>query len=203
MIIEFGSFFRVVMIPLFHFFPFFKDVLFMLLLFSCFQGKTIVRGFSIFCLSYYIIGCAPLQIKDDVFSPVHKEYTAKMPRNGWNPLAAEKEDLVLWNKRRHATIAFISNSVENNGPSPEMLSDRLFLGIKNKKIILRELVSIDNQSAVYTILTGKMGNYPFKIASYVVRIGNRVYDFACWAPSDLFDSALPDFDGMVKSLDFL
>ncbi len=175
-----------------------------MLWFSCYlQGRNIVRWISVFCLVYYIIGCAPLQIKEDVFFPAHREYTAKMPGNEWNPLAAGKEDLVLWNKQRHATIAFISSSVEGGSPSPETLSDRLFLGIKNKKIILRELVPVDNQSAVYTILMGEMGNYPFKIASYVIRIGDRVYDFACWAPSDVFDSALPDFGEMVKSLDFL
>ena len=168
-----------------------------------FQGKKIVFVFGVWCLAHYIIGCTPLQIKGEVFSPAHKEYAAKMPGNEWSPLAAGEEDLVLWNKRRHATIAFIASNVESKRPSPEILSEQLFLGIKNKKIISRELVVVDGHSAVGTVLTGEIDNSPFEIASYIVRIGNRVYDFVCWAPLDLFDGALSDFDEMMKSLDFL
>lgn len=149
-----------------------------------------------------VLGCAPLQVKEGIFSPPHKNYTVNMPGKGWEPMKVGKEDIALWHKQHHAMIAVISSDVENKGFSLEMLNRHLFIGMTDKKIISKEPALVDNQSALHTILEGKMDNNKLKIDSYVIKAGDKVYDLVYWAPCDSFDSVNDDFENMVKTFTF-
>jgi len=84
-----------------------------------------------------MLGCASLQVKDGILSPPHKKYTVTIPGKGWELVKAGKEDVALWHKQYHAMIAFISSDIENKKVSLKMLNNQLFIGMKNKKILLR------------------------------------------------------------------
>ena len=173
----------------------------------CFRNKNIIRWLDICGFIYpisilYVLGCAPLSIKEGAFSPSHKNYTIRLPEKGWEPIKRGKEDISFRHKQYQATIAIISSDIEHTSYSLEMLSSQLFIGMKDKKILLKETALVDNQSAMHTIVVGEMENCMLKINSYVIRKEDRVYDLVYWAPSDSFDRALGDFEDFVRSFKF-
>lgn len=99
-------------------------------------------------------------------------------------------------------IAIISSKIENKGFSLEMLKRHLLIGMTAKKIVSEDSVLVDNQSALHTILEGKMDNNKLKINSYVIKVGDKVYDLVYWAPADSFDSVKGDFENMVRTFRF-
>lgn len=90
-------------------------------------------------------------------------------------------------------IAFISSDIENKALSLEMLNSQLFIGMKEKKVLRKESVIVDNQPAMHTIFMCEIDNYKFKMDSYVIKFANKVYDLVYWAPPDLFDYVREDF----------
>jgi hypothetical protein len=72
----------------------------------------------------------------------------------------------------------------------------------NKKIISKETVLVDNQSALHTVLEGEMDNYKLKLDAYVIKSGDKVYDLVYWTPSDSFDYVKGDFENMVRTFRF-
>lgn len=99
-------------------------------------------------------------------------------------------------------IAIISSKIENKAFSLETLNRHLLIGITEKKFVSKDSVLIDNQKALHTILEGKMGNKKLKINSYVIKMGDKVYDLVYWASSDSFDSVQGDFENMVRSFQY-
>lgn len=168
-----------------------------------FRNKKVIPWLAISSF-IYMLGCAPLQIKEGVFSPRDKNYIITIPGagKGWKPIRADKEDIALWHKQHKAMIAVISSDIENKKLSLEILNRHLFLGMTGKKIVLKEPVLVDNQKALHTILEGEMDNSKLKIDSYVIKAGDKVYDLVYWAPADSFDSVKDDFENMIRSFQF-
>lgn len=168
-----------------------------------FRNKKVLPWLAISSF-IYMLGCAPLQIKEGIFSPPYKNYTITLPETGkgWEPIRVDKEDVALWHKQHKAMIAVISSDIENKKLSPEMLNRHLFLEMSGKKIISKESVLVDNQSALHTILEGEMDNCGLKIDAYIIRIGDTVYDLICWAPRDSFDYIQDDFENLVRSFQY-
>ena len=171
---------------------------------TCFSIKKAILWLSISSL-LYTFGCAAVKIKDGAFSPQGKNYIIKIPgtEKGWEPIQADKEDIALWHKQYKATIAIISSNIENKGFSLEMLNRHLFLGITSKKIVSKDSMLVDNQQALHMILEGELNNCRLKIDSYVIRIGDKVYDLVFWAPFGSFDHIQGDFENMVRSFQYI
>ncbi|HHT9124182.1 MAG TPA: hypothetical protein ACFYEF_15070 [Candidatus Wunengus sp. YC63] len=167
-----------------------------------FQIKYVIRWLGVPCF-ILMLGCAQLQVKDGILSPPHKNYTVNIPGKGWEIIRVSKEDIALWHKRYHAMIAFISSNIENKALSLEMLNSQLFIGMKEKKVLRKESVIVDNQEAMHTILICEIDNHTLKVESYVIEFENQVYDLVYWAPPDSFDYVREDFKSIVKSFKFL
>jgi len=148
------------------------------------------------------LGCTPLQVKDGHFSPSHKKYSVTLPGKGWEAIKVGKEDIALWNGQSRATIACISSEIQGRNSSLEALHRQLFIGMKDKNILLDEPLLVDNQQAMHTILLCTVDNYPIKIESYIIKCENKIYDFLYWTPPDFFDYAQNDFKNSVKSFRF-
>ncbi|MFN3531311.1 MAG: hypothetical protein ACK41Q_02195 [Candidatus Brocadia sp.] len=168
---------------------------------SCFSIKKAILCVSISSL-LYTLGCSTVRIREGVFFPPHEKYTISIPGKGWEPIRVGKEDMALWHRQYHSMIAIISSEIENKEFSLEMLNRHLFLGMTGKKIISKEFVLVDNQSALHTILEGEMDSNKLKIDSYVIKVGDKVYDLVCWAPADSFDPVKDDFENMVRTFRF-
>lgn len=168
-----------------------------------FRNRSVFLWLSVTCFLNGVLGCAPFQVNKGVFLPSNKNYTINIPENGWEPIRVSNEDIALWHKQHRAMIALISGDVENKDFSLELLNNQLFIGMKGKKILLKETVLVDNQKAIHTVLSGEMDNYKLKINSYVIKIQDQVYDLVCWAPVDSFEYVQDDFDKVVRSFKFL
>ena len=166
-----------------------------------FQIKYVVCWLGIPCF-ILALGCAPLQVKDGTLSPPHKNYTVNIPGKGWELVKAGKEDVALWHKQYHAMIAVISSDIENKGFSLETLNRHLFIGMTGKKIVSKESVLVDNQKALHTIVESEMDNCKLKIDSYVIKVGDKVYDLVCWSSIDMFNHVQTDFESMVRNFKF-
>ena len=94
-------------------------------------------------------------------------------------------------------------AIKDKALSLEMLNSQLFIGMKEKKVLRKESVIVDNQRAMHTILTCEIDNHKLKVESYVIEFENKVYDLVYWAPSDSFDYVREDFKSIVKSFKFL
>ena len=114
-------------------------------------------------------------------------------------MKAGKEDMALWNKQSHAMMVFITSDLENKKYTLEILNTQLFIGLKGKKILSKDQITIDNQKAMHTILVGSVDNQQLKIDSYVIQAKGHVYDLVYWAPSDSFEDVRSDFENAVKS----
>ncbi len=148
---------------------------------------------------YSILGCAPLDINNGTFSPSHQRYTVSVPEKGWEPMRVDKEDVALWHKQCRAMIAIISSDAEGKGLPVEMVNSHLFIGMKDKRIITKEHVTISDQDALHTTLECVMEDRQLKVESYSMKAGDTVYDLVYWAPPDLFDCARGDFEQVVKT----
>ena len=166
-----------------------------------FQIKYVIRWLGVPCF-VLMRGCAPLQVKDGILSPPHKNYTVTIPGKGWELVKAGKEDVALWHKQYHAMIAVISSDIENKGFSLETLNRHLFIGMTGKKIVSKESVLVDNQKALHTIVESEMDNCKLKIDSYVIKVGDKVYDLVCWSSIDMFNHVQTDFESMVRNFKF-
>lgn len=168
-----------------------------------FRNKKVIPWLAISSF-IYMLGCAPLQTKEGIFSPPYKNYTITIPGTGkgWKPIRVDKEDIALWHKQHKAMIAVISSDIENKKLSLEMLNRHLFLGITNKKIVSNDTVLVDNRSVLHAILEGEMNNCQLKIDAYIIKIGDTVYDLICWAPRDSFDYIQGDFENLARSFHY-
>jgi hypothetical protein len=164
--------------------------------------KTIMWVCSLvfpFCLSC----CAPVQIKEQAFLPYHKKYSVIIPEKEWEVVQINGEDITLRNKQYQATIAFISSGRENGKFSQEVIDRQLFVGLKRKKILLKEPVRVDNQEAIHTVLEFEMDNCKLKIDSYVIQTKDMIFDLVYWAPPDTFQFAYEAFGRIIQSFKFV
>lgn len=173
-----------------------------------FRNEHVIRWLAIFSFAFIMTdfpGCATIKIEPGTFSPRDKDYRITVPETGkgWEPIRIDKEDIALWHKQHRAMIAVISSDTEQKGLSLETLRRHLFLGITDKEIIAKEPARVNNQNALHAILEGKMDNNQLKIDSYVIKAGERVYDLVYWAPADSFDKVKDDFEGMVRSFQYI
>lgn len=167
------------------------------------RKKNVIRWLNVpglfAILIFYSLGCASLQMRDNIFSSPNKEYTVHIPEKGWEPVKIGDEDIALWNKQYNAMIALISSGIKSKEFPLETLNKQLFIGMKDKEILVKEPAIVDNRKAMHTILTSKIDNHTLKIDSYVIEADNKIYDLVYWAPFDLFNHVQGDFENMVKT----
>ena len=167
---------------------------------SCFKKKDILQWIGVSGILLSVLGgCAQWSAGKRTIFPLYIKYTLNITGNGWEPMKAGKEDMALWNKQSHAMMVFITSDLENKKYTLEILNTQLFIGLKGKKILSKDQITIDNQKAMHTILVGSVDNQQLKIDSYVIQAKGHVYDLVYWAPSDSFEDVRSDFENAVKS----
>ncbi|MDR4506688.1 MAG: hypothetical protein MRJ65_00385 [Candidatus Brocadiaceae bacterium] len=140
--------------------------------------------------------------KENYFLPPHQKYLVHIPNKGWEQIQIDKEDVSLRHKQSHATITILSSVIEHEKLTLEVLNTQLFLGIKDKKVLLKLPAVVNNRTAMHTMLTGKIDTYTIKIDSYIVTEGKTVYDLVYWAPEEVFDSTHSTFEEIIQTFQF-
>ncbi len=160
-----------------------------------------------FVVVFFILfsGCRAQQvIVSGTFTNPQKTYKVILPNEGWTYLRQGiGEDLALWNSGAGAGLAVIPHRQERGNLPLDVLQTHLFIGIKHRRILSKQYVTLSEQRALHTILIGEVNSSEIKISSYVLARDGWVYDLVYWAQSDQFDSALDDFERLVASFAFI
>lgn len=154
-----------------------------------------------------LAGCQTQQvIVNGTFTSPQKTYKVVLPGEGWVLLGQRMgEDLAMWNSDGEgwATFAIISRREEHGNLPLDILQTHLFIGIRHRKILSKQYVTLSTQRALHTILIGEVNGGEIKISSYVITRNGWVCDIVYWAQPEHFDGALDDFERMVKSFVFI
>ncbi len=130
-----------------------------------------------------------------------KLYEIDAPSGEWTRMNIEDIDAAYWNSRLKAGMAF---GVDCSAAKMEIISaisNRLFIGIKNRKIIESKEVTLNERNAVTSTAKGILNNKSITIKAYSIIDDNCIYDFAYWTfKDDLEEEGIRDFEIFVKSL---
>lgn len=162
------------------------------------------------------IGCQTQQIiVSGTFTSPQKEYKVVLPKEGWSyQKQGIGEDLAMWKsaaggdekqvcRNGISSFAIISRRQEYDKLPLDVLQTHLFIGIKDRRILSKQNVTLSEQRALHTVLIGEVNGSEIKISSYVVARKGWVYDLVYWAQPHCFDEALDDFERMVRSFVFI
>ncbi len=155
------------------------------------------------CVIIYHVNCASFQVKEGMFLPPHRQYVIDVPEKNWNIVKLSDEDITLQHKKYQATITLISSNLEGEKASLKSLDERLFFGIKDTNILMKEITTVGGKQTVHTILEFRTNGQKLKMNSYVIKAGNRVFDLVYWASHGTFSYGQSDFEDMVRSFKFL
>lgn len=158
-------------------------------------------GFVIFLV--LLAGCQAQQvIVNGAFTNPQKLYKVVLPKEGWSYLQAGMgEDIAMYNSSAGgaATFAVISHRQEYDKLSLDVLQTHLFIGIKHRKILSKQYVTLSGHGALHTILIGEVNGSEIKMSAYVAVKDGWVYDLVYWSQPDYFDKALGDFESVVAN----
>ena len=162
-----------------------------------------VAKYPIFCwfmlfFPLYFYGCASLSNKDHSFH-FDRQHAILSQREGWQVLQDEKEGVILWNEEHHATIVMLYSPSGNKKLTPDLLNHQLFIGIRNKDIVLKEPLLIDGKDALHSLLLGELDSRKFKFDSYTITGEGIVCDIVYFAPPDFFDDTHEDFLTLIQT----
>lgn len=116
----------------------------------------------------------------------------------WKRLNIKGGDLAYNSLSSDSTITVNSTcDPKKKNYSLKALSESLLIGIKGKKAVSREEISVDGQKALSSVYTGSINDAPVKIETVVFRKGECIYDFTYASSPDSFD------DGIVVFKEFI
>lgn len=114
--------------------------------------------------------------------------------DGWELVESDRGDIFFWNNSKKATITVNSVCDENKIKyNLKALSDSLVTGIKDKKMINSDKVSIAGTDALYTEYQGIYNGYDIGIATIVLKKQKCVYDFSYSAGAKNFNNLLEEY----------
>ncbi len=164
------------------------------------KGKTWI---IIFCLILTFSGCQSIQIVDNKYSNLQGFYKITLPGGSWEKTKINNECLVLWNKENNANFAIISHPAKSNKATLDTLYKQLFVGIKERNILKKQYVYIDNQRVLNIVLEGELDNLKLRISAYIIKTKDLICDIVYWSSPDKFDISLDDFERVIKSFKFI
>lgn len=150
-------------------------------------------------------GCRSLPEEEFVKpeAQAQRTYEVTLPASGWKSLEIEGADVAMEHEVSPVTFAiFIPSRMKKAAPGGlplAVLSTQLLLEIKDKKIISREYITLGGQSAIRTLLEGKVEGEKVRIEAYVLTKGEWVYDIIYWGRPEAFQAHHEDFRRVVES----
>lgn len=116
----------------------------------------------------------------------------------WKRITVDGGDLAFYNETADSTIAVNSNCGDSAQYSLTALSDALFIGIKDKKLIASGNVVVDGEQALLRAYGGIMEGVEFNISAVVLKKDICVYDFTYAASPANFDAGVEVFDAFIQ-----
>jgi len=133
-------------------------------------------------------------LSGDVYKKNSTSYRIGKLSSDWKRVNIDYGDLFFANNNKTAAITV--NSTCESGKvdySLSALSGSLLIGIKGKKLIRRELITVDNEEALFSVYDASVDEERLMIATVVFIKGDCVYDFTYSNISQNFDQYINDF----------
>ncbi|MBI3354502.1 MAG: hypothetical protein HY034_06410 [Nitrospirae bacterium] len=107
-----------------------------------------------------------------------KPYKIDAPSGEWARLNIENIDAAYWNNKLKAGMAFgVDCSADRRGDINTIVN-RLFIGLKERKIIESKEVTLNERNAATATAKGILNNKSITIKAYSIIDDNCIYDFA-------------------------
>ncbi len=146
----------------------------LLLLCAAYTSCSVVR----FAKAYHEVGEGKDgEFKDNIFFGKDTTYRIGNLSKEWKRIDSRKGDLLFWNPKKKAVITVNSTCKGSELKySLEVLSNSLVIGIKDKKLIERRTLKVDDIDALYSRYVGTFEGYKVHLATIVFKTDRCVYD---------------------------
>lgn len=121
-----------------------------------------------------------------------------MLRDGWRQLQVDGTEVTFQAEPGGQIAALFVSCDEEQPITLRTLARRLFFGIRPKRVVAQNAISLHGTEAVHTVLTGRLQEADVMVSSYVAAAGECVYDLVYVASPDTFQDRLPEFERFVQ-----
>lgn len=122
---------------------------------------------------------------------------------GWNRLKLGKAVIAFYNPEIKSTISTDSFCDQAYNDSPlKSLTQQLFPGLQDRKVIEEEPMMLDQRGALQTILQAKLDGVPVMVNIVVIKKDWCLFDFFMVSEKEHFAKASQDFEGFFKGFSF-
>ncbi|MGI9534551.1 MAG: hypothetical protein ACR2NW_06340 [Thermodesulfobacteriota bacterium] len=130
----------------------------------------------------------------DVYKKSSTSYKIGELKSDWKRVNIDYGDIFFTNKDKNAAIT-VNSTCETSkvNYSLSALSGSLLIGIKEKKLIGRDVISIDDEEALLSVYNAGVEGDKLKIATVVFTKNECIYDFSYSNISNNFDLYYNDF----------
>ena len=147
------------------------------LLFLLLKRREIARFLPFLLGSFFLFGCPPAGLKGWVFYKDDIRYRIGELDPHWRNIRISENDLAFQSTRYEAAIQINSTCRKDyEDVSLQILTDHVFHGLQDRKIVLQERRRLDDREALYTEITAKMDGKMFKAAIIVLKKNRCIYD---------------------------
>jgi|GEM_PF-645189 len=134
------------------------------------------------------------ELKRNIYRTDRTTYKIGSLAPGWKRIKSERGDLFFWNKHKDSTITVDSICDEiKTKYDLKALSDSLITGIKDKKLLKRDNITISSVDALYSQYEGIFEDESIGISTIVLKKGKCIYDLSYSSIANEFNKNLDEF----------
>ncbi len=138
------------------------------------------------------------KLLNHVYNKKSTSYKIGRLNDSWNKVSTDQGDLLFVSKDSDASIKVNSTcSSTNINSSLDSLSRSLLIGLKQKKLLSKKSVNIDDEQSLLLIHSAQLDETELKIATVVLIKGGCVYDIIYSNIGNSFDLYFKDFMGFI------
>lgn len=144
------------------------------------------------------LGCASTNLQNWVFSKPGLKYSIGSLGKGWRPIKVSENDVAFYHKTFVAIVQVNSTCrTDFEDASLATLTDHLFNGLTDRKIVHRANRTVDRRAALYTELFAKLDGVSIKASLLVLKKNECVFDFSYMARPWNYGRGIGDFYRLI------
>ncbi len=124
------------------------------------------------------LGCQKRGLHGWIFYKGYLRYKIGALDSSWRPIKLAENDIAFYNKTYAALIQVNSTCRKDyEDVSLKILTDHLFYGLQDRKLILQEKRRVARRAALYTEMEASLDGVRVKTAVLVLKKNECIYDF--------------------------
>ena len=128
---------------------------------------------------FTLTACASRHVADGFLVDEARGFRIPLLRDGWRQLQVEGTELAFQAEPGGQIAALFVSCDEEQPIALRTLARRLFFGIRPKRVVTQNAISLHGTEAVHTVLTGRLQEADVMVSSYV-RSEERRVGKECW-----------------------